>query len=303
MVIPMKLFLTILIFACMAISAFPAGAKDKNLMHPHADFCEGTSSTAAALKCLAAHKKNAEKSLKKASDDLVKNRDKKTRKDFIETQNTWLNYRDQQCAWEKNLVEGKVAKRLYEASCLSSLTDARAKQLSYALVSSSGEDIIPELGATPRWMNSAFNDYPDVYWTQKKNMSADLDCDDRNEEFMMGISYAQDKETNDYNLIVNILAAANPIIGKPRLKRFKLPVVTELDEKQGNIVCGPDFAMTSFEQDIEIPEDDAKEGSSEEICTKAIKIASKNQSISCPDLILKLEGKDFKLEQPAEGKI
>ena len=287
----------------MAISAFPAAAKDKNLMHPHADFCEGTSSTAAALKCLSTHKKNAEKALKKASDELVKNRDKKTRKDFIETQNAWLSYRDQECAWEKNLVEGKVAKRLYEASCLSSLTDARAKQLSYALLSSSGDDIIPELESTPRWMNSAFNDYPDVYWTQKKNMSTDLDCDDRNEEIMTGISYTQDKETKDYNLVVNILAATNPIIGKPKLKRFQLPVVMELDEKQGNAVCNPDFTMTSFEQDIEISEEKSEEVSSKEICRKAIKITSKNQLATCPDIVLSLEGKDFNLEQVIEGGI
>ncbi len=275
---------------------FSAEAKDQKLIHPHADFCKGTSSTASALKCLSSHKKIAEKALKKASDELIKNRDEKTRKNFIETQNSWLTYRDQECAWEKNLVEGKVAKRLYEASCLASLTDTRAKQLSYALESSMGEDVIPELESTPRWMNSAFSDYPNVYWTQKKNISVDLDCDGRDEEIMTGISYAQDKETQKYDLSVNLLVAMNPAVGKPKIERFQLPVVRKFDEKSGNVICSPDFSVTSFDEVVD-------KKVSEEVCNKALKITSKNQGVTCPELVLKLKDKNFTLQPLAEGKI
>lgn len=302
MVMTMKLLLTIFIFIFVANAQFQAYAEDKKGMYPHAGFCEGISSTAAALKCVSRHKVTAEENLRKVSDALVKNRDEETRKQFIDTQNAWLAYRNEECSWEKSLVESDVAQRLYEASCLASLTENRANQLSYALKSSSGESAVPEFSYTSQWMNRVFNNYPDVYWTTKKRVSIDLDCDGRNEEIMTGIVPDYDSQTKSYNLSAHIAVATNPVIGQPQITDFILPVAPDgqAESTDGVVLCSRNFSLSGVEKTYNNENIDVKDA---QTCGKIVKIRSGNNNISCDDLEISKDENGFVMTRSSEGEI
>lgn len=94
------------------------------------NFCEGAETPADQHACIQKRFQNAETILNKQFDAfLMFLRETPYKDDMKMAQNSWLAYRNNECAFEASFFEEELAKRTLELSCLSRLTEDRALTL------------------------------------------------------------------------------------------------------------------------------------------------------------------------------
>lgn len=158
-------------------------------------------------------------------------------------QKEWVALRDKQCKWDADLAELPSLRRVYELSCITDLTEKRSQYLSGVLGNQIDENP-REFGGTPRWMNVLTMENPDVFWRYGQVTRADINCDERDEYIISGVSFKTfhvsshvsdvgssdnavsqaDVFHKDKNIVIAV--ADNPVTGKPKTQILNIPVYT-----------------------------------------------------------------------------
>ena len=168
----MRYFL-ILLFVC--VLAFSASYNGPAYSQRHTGYCDQAASTADALDCVNRHNKDTQEILSTVFKEIIDGQEGEVKAKLSEAQKNWIIYRDAQCQWEAGLSETPSLRRVYELSCLTDMTERRIK-------------LLESVKMQPRWMNALAHDYPDIYWRYGEWQSADLNCDEEDEQIMTGLS-------------------------------------------------------------------------------------------------------------------
>lgn len=291
----MRYFLLALIVCAAAFAATTGGPA---FSQRAGVFCDQADSTAATLDCI--NKRNQERQAKlsavfKETAEALEG-DAKTQ--LNEAQKNWLIYRDAHCLWEAGIQENAGLKRIYELSCLADITDTRIGQLQ--TVNERADKEAPrEFGTQPRWMTALAGDHPQIFWRYGEWKSADLNCDDKPEQIMTGISVAhvQDsvkienegvKEQAHHEIDIVVAVSDNPETGRPRAKLFRLPVSE--DQQLFPRLCRPGVRLEITEVKPASAGDKDKPAG----CAKMLQV---NDRI-CPPVSIKWDGADYAIQVP-----
>lgn len=241
----------------------------------HTKYCQGIGSTAEAMACVKDHKETAQKALNEVyaglkvqiekryaadvtavavNDGVAQDADvqgaggakvdpaKLTVEELEKIQKDWLIYRDEQCKWDAAMAESPSLERVYQLSCITDLTEKRTAYLKGVL--QNGESMTPrEFGGTPRWMNVLGMEHPDVFWRYGRILKTDLNCDEREEYVMTGLSVkslpqkqatdaVKESELGAYlskDTEVVLAVADNPVTGKPRTQILRIQLYKDAD--------------------------------------------------------------------------
>jgi len=306
----MKTFLTIL-FLIFLSSPGVLLAQEVELkgMDSHPGYCDGIESTAQALKCVTKHKKDAETELLNNTNTVMEDMDDNVLSSFQEVQNKWLEYRSAECAYEADRVAASGLKQITELSCLAKKTQARADEILQNDKRAREPEQFSEFGVSPRWLNSIKNAYPDVLWANKNIYSADVSCDGSDEKIVSGYKYnpvmadmddgeQQDDSILKYELSHVLAVARNPVIGKPEITIFEIPVRSmapepaQDNEVQGGgmpFLCSKDINYTARSENRK----DVETGETRE-CVPLVEVTS-GQSDKCMPLYLSYSESQFTL--------
>ncbi|GEM_PF-2106723 len=308
----MKTFLTILVLTFLSSPSMTA-AQDVELMglDSHFGYCDGIESTAQALKCVTKHKKDAETALLDNTNTVIENMDDDNLFRFQQVQNKWLEYRSAECAYEADRVAASGLKQITELSCLAEKTQARADEILQNDMRASQPEQFSEFGVFPRWLNSIKNTYPDVLWANNNVYSVDMSCDGSDEKIVSGYKYnpvatdingeAADAEaTVRYELAHFLAIARNPVVGKPEITVFEIPVKardsvdtegskTDETEAASTVLCSKEINYAVFAEDVE-----KTEKSETPLCAPIVEITS-GQSEKCKPLYLTYNNNQFGL--------
>lgn len=265
-------FVLIAVLASSVANSGPAYAQR------HSGYCDHAESTAAALECVNRHKKDAQDGLSEVYQSLY-NTQKEQNPDAAAllgtAQKDWIAYRNAQCSWESALAQSDSLTRIYELSCLTALTELRAKMLS-SIKGREESPAPPEFSASPRWMNVVTQDNPEVFWHFGDWVRADLDCDGESENIMTGLRLTEtvrgtqsengkvntaessrEAEINKlYSPEVVIAVAENPVTGKPKVALLSAPVRPRTG--QDMTFCAPHLTMAVA--NLPVPEKKAAPG-------------------------------------------
>ncbi len=201
-------------------------ASSVTMAQGHNIYCNMADSTAATQNCLKKHVDAAQKRLNKVYEALDRHFEESDKKQQLkELQQTWLQYRDAECAWEIEQTDTKSLKRINELSCLARLTDDRADILGVVVMDEEAMGIVREYGSFPRWMNVLAKDNPAVYWNYGKRFARDLNCDDESEQIMTGIIAKEQDGLLTQDIVVAV--AENSAIGRPKAKIFRFDINKE----------------------------------------------------------------------------
>lgn len=201
----------------------------------HVGYCDNIESTAAALECISEHKDKAEKDLetifakltRKPADNAESEEEKESHDDFLKAHKDWIAYRNSECKWEAKTVDASLSK-LQEISCIIKLTEERTIRLQTRIKSKESPEEDLEFSAFPRWLNGLHNDYKQVIWDVKSQINHDLNCDDKGDDIIQGVSVenndAEIKENGDeYDIQAYIAIIDGQASGKPKVVVLNLP--------------------------------------------------------------------------------
>lgn len=316
----MRYFLFLLL-ACL--TAFAASLGDPAYSQRHTGYCDDAKSTAETLDCVNRHKKAAQEALNKAYTDLVAPRpdgekepveSAAVKKDddpplLGQAQQNWIAYRDAQCQWEASLAENPSLERVYELSCLSEMTQARAGLLQ-SIKGQEETETPREFGTNPRWMNVLAEDNPDVFWLYGGGVSGDLDCDGVDEHAVAGISLsaiqiAEELQASGklHSAEAVIAVAENPVNGKPGVSLMTIPIL-EAQNDTGSHLCNVQMTLAYLQQNDGQEKDKPESGAlptpvkKPPLCQSVLQISDK----ICGPLALRWDGQNYVFDGAEEIK-
>lgn len=286
-----------------AIFVSKASAQKPEEMAPylHAGFCDDITTTADALTCLTDHKNAAEARLKEISVTYTSGLDADQVQAFHESEEAWIAFRDKSCALEKSMAEGAILQQLALTSCVAVETDHRAARLANLTeIDGSRRIALSEYGLLPRWLNAVLKQDRDIFWTSRRAIETDLNCDGRKEQFLTGLAVSDapapnqmdEKEVTSltYDAQVALALASDPAVGRPDILVLRVPVRSSVQE--GELAfCSDRIAVTL--QDKEGSEADAVTG-----CMPQEIVVSTPSREDCAPIRLGLseDGKPMRLE-------
>lgn len=227
----------IFLFLLLLFFIFPVNAQAQG----HNIYCDMADSTAATQNCLKKHVDASQKRLNKVYEALERHFEASDKKQQLKKlQQTWLDYRDAECAWEVEQTETKSLKRINELSCLARLTDDRADILGVVVMDEEAMGMVREYGSFPRWMNVLAKDNPSVYWNYGKRFARDLNCDDESEQIMTGVVAKEQNGVVSQEIVVAV--AENSAIGRPKAKVFRFDIA---DEEAQESLCSPSISLSA----------------------------------------------------------
>lgn len=130
-----------------------------------------------------------------------------------ENQKKWLAYRDAECGYAAGWTEGQVAARIYELSCMATLTQQRADRIDRAR-EAAGFDGLPEFGGLGRWMNAIIETGPTL-WNFKDITAYDTNCDGTEDRVVAGIDLQSPMENGETTTLRKVAIAHAGHTGKP----------------------------------------------------------------------------------------
>lgn len=158
--------------ALLLLASLPAASAMEG---DHAQFCENVSDASQTVTCINKELDFHQERLSTLYKDYAAALPPEAQAAFEDNQKKWLAYRDAECAFAAGWTQGQVAARIYELSCLSTLTQERAARIERAQ-EAAGFDGLPEFGGLGRWMNAIIEAGP-TYWNFKDVLSFDTNCD------------------------------------------------------------------------------------------------------------------------------
>ena len=272
----------------------------------HIAYCDMAASTAALQKCVKKHNDSAQARLNKTYEELTAEvqDDEASLEKLRELQQTWIMYRDNECAWESSRVETESLVKIYELSCKTRMTEDRADLLEATYKNEDAEEQ-GELSGFPRWMNVLSDDYPDVFWQFGERVRVDLNCDDNEDVVMLGTAVSRIKtlEASDaemdkdqpgrtpHALDIVVAVTESPPTGRPKGQVFRLPVTETLD---GPGLCSYKANLKVLEMPVKDVGEGETPGEEDLSCSSKVEISAKN----CAPVLLSWSGKDFTLSTP-----
>jgi uncharacterized protein YecT (DUF1311 family) len=273
----MKRLLTLWLFVCVLLLAAYEDAAAQRYVRD----CAYARSTVDTLTCVKQRAETAQKHLNELYKKILNTQPDHIEVSLGETQQGWIAYRNSQCLWEAEYAETGYEK-IYELSCLASLTEQRVAALN-AINEVQSRTAPREFSSHPRWMNALADDYPDVLWRYSQWLQADVDCDGEQEEVMTGVvmqsrdfpavpSESQEKEdiVSDvtiplYRAEAVIALSENMGTGRPKTRIFRLPVG---ENEQTMFFCNMPQELTEI-----VIEENSEHAEQEESCTTQIKVS------------------------------
>lgn len=283
--------------------AFAATFNGPAFSQRHSGYCDQADSTAATLDCVNKHNQDVQTKLSSTFKAIIDQQDEETRALLNEAQKNWIIYRDAQCKWESGLPQTPSLERIYELSCLTEMTERRIAVLETVKTREEKEEP-REFGAQPRWMNALANDYPQIFWRYGEWKSADMDCDDEDEQIMTGISVAHiqeaikieadgtSEEEAHHEVEIVIAVSENPEAGRPKAKLFRVPVSD--DQALNPRLCRPAVRLEIRDQAQDVTGTEAQKP----FCKNALQVSDR----TCGDLMIFWDGEDYVLQAEADAQ-
>lgn len=226
-----------------------------------ANFCEGIKNTANLVVCLNKYYGEMKLELANEFDSIVEGLDPDNADSFKKTQQAWIKYRDSECAWEMRNEAMQSLKRVKELYCQVRLT--RQRQDILRLAQSDLEAQHNYQGITPRWENVLNDIYGDIYWKANSRIKADLNCNGREENLILGMRNSVDGNNTPPFFVIGLVES--PAIGKPSPHVFDIPLEM-INEDTNPLMCAQNIQI-SLRQNLK--PDERCERSEVEIQTKA----------------------------------
>lgn len=297
------LALTLLFGGLVLVGSAFAQKSEEIAPYLHAGFCDEITTTADTLTCLASHKKVAEARLKDVSALYMKQLDEEQLKLFEESEAAWVTFRDKSCALEKEQAEGTVLQQLALISCEAIETDHRAARLAKLHQSDGSRRFaLSEYGLLPRWLNAVLKADRDIFWTSRRAIETDLDCNGRKEQFLTGLAVQDTPVTDEtveqmeaksltYDAQVALALAADPSVGRPDILVLRVPVRSNLEENELGL-CSDKIAVT-------LQDKDGVEPDPQSACVPQEIIVTTPSRTDCAPIILGLDedGKPVRLSK------
>mgnify|MGYP001628075352 CR=1 FL=1 len=190
-----------------------------------AHFCEGIKNTANLVVCLNKYYGEIKLELANEFNSIVESLDPDNADAFKKTQQAWIKYRDSECAWEMRNEAMQSLKRVKE---------------------------------------NVLNDiYGDIYWKANSRIKADLNCNGREENLILGMRNSADGNNTPPFFVIGLVES--PAIGKPSPHVFDIPLEM-INEDANPLICAQNIQI-SLRQNLK--PDERCERSEVEIQTKA----------------------------------
>ncbi len=253
----------------------------------HVAYCEDVESTSEVMKCVKRHYDDAQIRLNMVYSDLTRMLDNSAEvSGLIDSQNAWLTYRDMHCVWESGRAKEPALTRIYELSCITTLTEKRAENLSMSLFRET-QQRPREFGTFPRWMNVLAHEYDDVFWRYGDRLSMDLDCDQEEEKIVSGVRFTMGANGLLKGIETVVAISENPPTGKPRIKLFSFPVraVNETPEDE-RAFCEARLDLVAIS-----PETDRTENRKDVRCSSAVYLSDEK----CYNALVGWNGEEYNL--------
>lgn len=247
--------------------------------------CDMAQSTADVMQCLNTQKTQLQDQLQTAYESIFEDQSDGHQDLFRQSQQSWLEWRDAQCAWEQQKAENESLKRVEDLACSVRLTADRLRYLANENLAENNTP--PEFGLFPRWMNVVTGENPDVYWDHASRTQADVDCDGMDEFILTGIRYVNDNNVPSLNALLAI--AQNPQTGRPSAILLSVPVrMTEADANQDGFCSLPAYVAIE-----ELPIDETVQD--EPQCRAKLSFFD----AQCADYVLEYDHNDYSLKDNA----
>jgi uncharacterized protein YecT (DUF1311 family) len=215
-----------------------------------ANFCEGIKNTANMVVCLNKYYEEMKIELSGDFNSILNTLPAEDSDGFKETQKLWINYRDAECAWETGNETVQSLRRVKELYCLVRLTEQRQNVL--RLAQSDLETQHAYQGITPRWENVLNDIYGDVYWKANSRMKADLDCNGRDENIILGMRSTANSADQTPSFVIGLVES--PATGKPSARIFDVPVSAASEDENNPQLCAQNIEI-SVRQNLSLGEE------------------------------------------------
>lgn len=220
-------------FIVTVLFSFPAQAETV------AEFCKGIVNTNDLVACLSKYNEKAKENLTNSFQAAFTTLDAEDGAYLKKTQQSWIDYRNNECGWEVRKEATESLKRVRELHCLIRMTTNR--QATIDAYSQELHEQNRAQGVKPRWENVLYADNANIFWRAGKANVSDLNCDGQLENTLLGIN----NNNNQQEYVIAFVE--NTRTGKPSPLLMNLPQ-TMTDEVSGEIItCGPDVLILSPE--------------------------------------------------------
>lgn len=219
----LTLFFVILTGPLVAAQITPPRLKDN---------CQRAENTADILACENKKYENAQLQLNRVYEDtLAAEEGTDTVTLLRETQQRWIEYRDQECHRQLKHVHTPSLEQAKRIDCLSDLTTQRIQALRATSSQRGAEDeMVEAYDALPRWINRLSKTHPDTYWQFGRHQYQDLNCDGLSENIVTGLQI----ENGAHQAVIAVIST--PKTGRP--ESFVTMAIN--DDKDGKPVqCAP----------------------------------------------------------------
>lgn len=181
------------------------------------DACKKAKNSTDELACANQKYEHLQEDLSEIYDSILAAQKGEALDAFRTAQQSWVLYRDQECAWEAASDEGEALNRLRELTCLYKVTEARTRLLS-SFVPDIELDQTPgqALVESPRWLNALSDSHHDVFWQYGPRLEVDLNCNGMNEVVLTGLRMRE----GEPEFVVGL--SENPAMGLPRNAVFEI---------------------------------------------------------------------------------
>ena len=225
----------------------------------HAAHCRTIDSAAEAVQCLKSHADDAQDRLNKAYEALAAILEETESETLKQLQQSWLSYRDAECAWEAGRAPTPPQEQMNKLSCIARMTENRTNLLTVIAEDSRIIEHSRRPGDFPRWMSALTTNHPGVFWKFGERLQADLDCDGQHEMVMPGVTFSfkppqkektpddQAKEALLYTATAIIAIAQNAPFGHPETQLIHVPFDYK-GEKQDGMLCHTDISLKVKEE-------------------------------------------------------
>lgn len=283
-----------LILLMVIAIGFPGGA--------HAfDACKRAKNSMDELACIDQKYEGVQADLSALYDSLLQTQNEDALPILREAQQTWVAYRDLECAWEAAQDAGEMLNRLREVACLVKVTQGRIAVLQSFIPGEDTDKIAEPTGIlveSPRWLNTLSDEDPDIFWRYGSRVETDLNCDGTAEFVLPGVQLSKEAGHKPARFVAIV---ENPAMGLPGHQNFAVGDVEDeaqdiADHDSGG--CTGDLQLTLKPGDITDPVDGQAEDTSDStdhanaddvVCGAELKV----QSGTCAPFILSWDGQDY----------
>ncbi len=185
-----------------------------------AQYCKGNKNTANLVGCLNKYYEQVKIRLGNNYDIMLKTIPQEKTPLFRNAQQSWITYRDDQCALESSIEAAESLKRIQELHCLIRVSEQRETILDLALGDVEAQNVAQ--GITPRWENVLHAANEAIYWRSSKYIKADMNCDGRAENIVTGLITAADQDKSILSTQYVIGLVESSPTGRPTAHIFEI---------------------------------------------------------------------------------